>query len=143
MNTPCVVGIDPGSAKCGVAVVNANKKVLWQGVVSTDSLIAEVTVLKETFTPVAVVIGSGTGSKAIIEQIRKTEWSVPLELVPEAHTTLLARERYLNTHPTKGWQRLLPRSLRTPPVAIDDVVAIILCERYWEGKSLPPSSSLP
>ncbi|HKM17981.1 MAG TPA: pre-16S rRNA-processing nuclease YqgF, partial [Limnochordia bacterium] len=37
-------------------------------------------------------------------------------------------------HPPRGWRRLLPVSLQTPPVPIDDYVAVILAQRYLDGK---------
>jgi len=133
MKIEAVVAIDPGSAKCGVAVVRSDKVALWQSVVLKEALVNAVKGLIEMYEPTALVLGSGTGSRPILATLRSAELATPLLLVPEAYTTLLARERYVNTHPPKGWQRLLPRSLRTPPVPLDDYVAIILGERYWDG----------
>lgn len=134
MSAKRVLSIDPGSAKCGVAVVDSDNKILLQDVVSTEELPAEAARLVALYEPIALVMGNGTGSRPIADRIRALALSPPLLLVPEAHTTIQARERYLDAHPPKGWLRLVPRALRTPPVPIDDFVAVILAERYWKEK---------
>ncbi len=126
------MAIDPGSAKCGVAVVASDKSVLWSGMATTDALIGETERLIAAYKPVALIVGKGTGSRPIIERIRSANLPPPLCLVPEAYTTMLARERYLDANPPRGWRRLLPRSLLTPSVPVDDYVAVILAERYWD-----------
>ncbi|MFZ9462320.1 MAG: resolvase, partial [Vulcanococcus sp.] len=55
---------------------------------------------------------------------------LPVLLVPEAGTTLAARNRYWELEPARGWRRLLPRGLRLPPRDVDDVVAQLLLERH-------------
>ena len=59
-------------------------------------------------------------------------------MVPEAGTTLAARQRYWELEPPRGWRRLLPKGLRVPPRDIDDVVAQLLLERHF-GRSLQRS----
>jgi hypothetical protein len=53
---------------------------------------------------------------------------VPLRAVDEHGTTLRARARYFTDHPPRGWRRLIPRSLQTPPEPYDDYVAVLLAE---------------
>ena len=48
-------------------------------------------------------------------------------------TTLQARKRYWDIYPPKGLWKLVPLSLRVPPIPYDDVVAIILVEQYLEN----------
>ena len=52
--------------------------------------------------------------------------------MPEAGTTLAARQRYWQLEPPRGWRRLLPEGLRLPPRDIDDVVAQLLLERHLQ-----------
>lgn len=130
----CVLAIDPGSAKCGLAVVAQEGAVLFQAVVSAEQVLAQARELVVLHRPRAIVIGNGTGSKPLLLQLQAAGLPAPLVPVDESHTSLAARERYLDTHPPRGWQRLLPRSLRTPPVAYDDYVAVLLAERYWQAQ---------
>jgi hypothetical protein len=51
-------------------------------------------------------------------------------LVDERYTSLEARDRYWQMFPPKGITKLLPQGMRTPPRPIDDIVAILLIERY-------------
>jgi RNase H-fold protein (predicted Holliday junction resolvase) len=51
-------------------------------------------------------------------------------LVDERYTTLEARDRYWQMFPPKGISKLLPQGMRQPPRPIDDIVAILLIERY-------------
>jgi hypothetical protein len=50
--------------------------------------------------------------------------------VAEQFTSQLARQRYWQMYPPRGWQRLIPEGMRLPPRPIDDIVAIILLERW-------------
>ena len=79
---------------------------------------------------VALVVGGGTGSRTVVETLARAFPSVEMVVVDETGTTLEARGRYLEEHPPRGWERLLPRGLRVPKVPIDDYVAQILVERH-------------
>jgi RNase H-fold protein (predicted Holliday junction resolvase) len=58
--------------------------------------------------------------------------SLPIVLVDERYSTLEARDRYWQMYPPKGLARLIPQGLRQPPRPVDDIVAILLIERYLE-----------
>jgi len=60
---------------------------------------------------------------------------VPVQLVEEAFTSQRARRRFLQEHQPRGFQRLLPSGLRTPPVPIDDYAALLLAEDFFAGVS--------
>jgi RNase H-fold protein (predicted Holliday junction resolvase) len=51
-------------------------------------------------------------------------------LVDERYTSLEARDRYWQMYPPKGFAKLIPQGFRQPPRPIDDIVAILLIERY-------------
>ncbi|HEY9806770.1 MAG TPA: hypothetical protein V6D04_09380, partial [Candidatus Obscuribacterales bacterium] len=53
-------------------------------------------------------------------------------LVDERYSSLEARDRYWKMYPPKGLYRLIPQGMRTPPRSLDDIVAILLIERYLE-----------
>jgi hypothetical protein len=116
-----------------MAVVQRDGVVRFQGVVPTDSVVVRAQELALAHRPDAVVIGNGTGSKPLLLQLQAAGLPAPLLPVDESYTSQAARVRYLASNPARGWQRLVPRSLRTPPVPYDDYVALILAERYWDA----------
>jgi len=66
------------------------------------------------------------------------EQQLAARVVPEAGTTLAARDRYWELEPARGWRRLLPKGLRLPPRDVDDVVAQILLERHLNTQLTRP-----
>lgn len=128
----CVaIGIDPGKAKCGVAVVGEKSGVLWKGIVSASDVGQRVVKLLNEFGANAIIVGGGTGSREVVKWL--TEAGVAKHLLitaDERFTTLEARRRYFQEHPPKGWRRLIPISLQTPPEPYDHYAAILLAERY-------------
>ncbi len=134
-----VIAIDPGLSKCGMAVVCRNGEILYRAVVTTPNAANQVQKLVDTYFPAGrepvVVIGDGTGSNMASAMIRSSYPSLKAVVTDEAHSSLEARARFLQDHKPRGWQRLLPASLRTPNRAYDDYVAVILAERYWKKQS--------
>lgn len=127
------LAIDPGSSKCGVAVVSqshaGDTTILHRAVVSSDELVAAIGELRDAHAPDLLVIGSGTGSRELTRQLRE-EWpSLSILAVDERNTTQMARERYWLHHGRRGWRLLLPSSMQVPPEPVDDFAAVILAER--------------
>ena len=106
-------------------------EVLHQSVVETESLSCELAELCSRFVPDVLVVGDGTTSSAAAEIARATE-AAPVELVDEKHSSEVARRRFFQLNPPRGWRRLVPTSLQTPPVPYDDYVAVVLAERYLD-----------
>jgi RNase H-fold protein (predicted Holliday junction resolvase) len=129
-----VLAIDPGSGKCGVAVVQRDGQALHRDIVPVERLVAVVGDLIAAYTPCALLIGNGTGAKPLLHALEEAITGLPIHSVPESHTSEAARRRYVAANAAQGWQRLLPRSLRTPDKPYDDYVALILAERWWEQK---------
>jgi RNase H-fold protein (predicted Holliday junction resolvase) len=130
----CVLAIDPGSAKCGLAVVREDGIVLHRAVVPTERLTEEAQALLVRFSPECLLVGAGTGAKPVLRALEELSSGVAVVPVDESHTSEAARARFVAENPARGWQRLLPRSLRTPDRPYDDYVAIILAERYWQSR---------
>jgi len=127
-----ILAVDPGSAKCGVAVVEGgadNSAILHRSVVATDDLIQALRCADADFKPDLVVVGNGTRSTQTQTTIREALPGRSLLVMDEQDTTIRARERYWVETPRRGWRRLLPSSMQVPPVPIDDFVAVILAER--------------
>ncbi|MEX0272623.1 resolvase [Leptolyngbyaceae cyanobacterium UHCC 1019] len=130
---PTILGFDPGRLKCGIAVMGVDRIIKYHQVVSSTDAIAEIGMLRQSFPVSLLVMGNQTSSK---------EWKVKLldafsdplriVMVDERNSTLEARDRYWQMYPPKGFLSLVPQSLRSIPRPVDDIVAILLIERYLE-----------
>lgn len=125
------IGIDPGKAKCGIAVAGEKSGVLWKGIVPASEVGQCVAKLLDEFGANAIVVGGGTGSREVVKRLVEAGVDDHLLIITdERFTTLEARRRYFKEHPPKGWRRLIPISLQTPPEPYDHYAAILLVERY-------------
>lgn len=130
-----VLGIDPGTRKCGYAVVlEAGSPPLELGIVPTDRLAETLRELAGRFELRAVALGGGTHADVVAALLEG--FGVPVEIVDERATTLLARRRYFAVHPPRGWRRFVPRGMLLPPRPIDDFAAVLIAERLLEARSL-------
>lgn len=127
----CVMAIDPGRKKCGIAVVSKKGGILERGVVPCEEFSSAVRDIFDRHQPRTVLLGSSTGSKPIGAQIRQYLKLEP-KLVDEKHTTELAKLRYFREYPPKGIWKLVPLGLQTPPTCYDDFAAVVMAERYLE-----------
>jgi len=134
---PTLLGFDPGRDKCGLALARANK--IWRHeVVPSDRALALVQQWHCTYGINHVIIGNQTTSTHWRQQLQThLPAAVTIHPVDERNSTLVARDRYWQIFPPRGWQRLIPQGLRLPPRPIDDIVAIVLLERYC-GHRLTP-----
>lgn len=129
-----ILGFDPGRDKCGVAVVGDNQQVYYHQVVAASDAIATVKSLCRQFPVQLVVMGNQTTSQTWKQQMRAVlPQSIQIAEVDERYSSLQARDRYWEMYPPQGLSRLLPQGMRVPPRHIDDIVAIILVERYQQG----------
>jgi len=128
-----VLAIDPGTAKCGLALVRRGAEsalsILMRRIAPVEALADSIREALAVETPAIVIVGGGTGSKQIVHLLRESFPGLSMLVVDEKDTSLQARERYWEYHVRRGWRRLLPSSLQVPPEPIDDFVAFILAER--------------
>ena len=126
-----ILGFDPGKDKCGVAVMGLDRQLQYHEVVSSQEAIATIGDLYKKYPISLLVMGNQTTSKRWKQQIEeKLSPTVNIILVDERYSSLEARDRYWQMYPPKGFTKLLPKGMRTPPRPIDDIVAILLIERY-------------
>lgn len=125
-----ILGLDPGRDKCGVAVINSQQEVIYHQVIDSAKAIAIIQQLVQKYAINLIVMGDGTTSKTWQQQIESNVPMVVVTTINETNSTLEARDRYWLMYPPTGLQRLVPQGLRTPPRPVDDLVAIILLERY-------------
>ena len=128
-----IIGFDPGRDKCGVAVADNDQKIVWHQVISSSEAISILNQLCRQYQPQCLVIGNQTTAKQWQKQLTANlSCSLPIVMVDERNSTLEARERYWQIYPPQGLQKLIPSGLRLPPRPVDDIVAILLIERYLE-----------
>jgi RNase H-fold protein (predicted Holliday junction resolvase) len=101
-----------------------------QAVVSAETALEQIQGLRQQYPISIIVMGNQTTSKIWKAQITSLPDSPRVMLVDERYSTLEARDRYWQMYPPQGLDRLLPQSLRKIPRPIDDIVAILLIERY-------------
>ena len=130
-----ILGLDPGRDKCGVAVM-IRQQVVYHQIIDSSQAIATMRQLAETHAIELIVIGNGTTSQDWQTLIESELNTVPMVAIDEKNSTLEARDRYWVIYPPQGLQRFIPQGLRVPPRPVDDIVAILLIERYLSRRSL-------
>lgn len=129
-----VIAVDPGRDKCGVAVVARAGKVLHKSVVAAGRLAETVRELAVGYGISTVVVGDRTGRReamAALTALAPDGRALDVRAVDEHRSTDEARARYWRDNPPRGLGRLVPVTLRVPPVPVDDYVAVILAERFY------------
>ncbi|MEQ1932929.1 MAG: hypothetical protein ABL962_03485 [Fimbriimonadaceae bacterium] len=131
-----VLAIDPGSSKCGMALVerddNLKIKLLWRAVSPRDEVLKHIEEAAKICPYRFIVVGQGTSSRKLVEEVREMYPSAGILLIDESNTSIAARERYWEHHPRQGWRKLLPASMQVPPEPVDDFAALIMAERVLE-----------
>ncbi len=130
-DNPVIIGFDPGRDKCGIAVMGVNGQLHYHEVVAASEAIATIQQLQHQFSVSLLVMGDQTTAKKWKQKLQlELVESLNIVLVDERYTTLQARDRYWEMYPPQGLTKLLPKGMRNPPRPIDDIVAILLIERY-------------
>ncbi|MDJ0601060.1 MAG: pre-16S rRNA-processing nuclease YqgF [Crocosphaera sp.] len=129
-----LLGFDPGRDKCGVAVTDEQGNIYYHEVIESSQAISTLNNLIQQFSINLLVMGNQTTSKQWKKRLENELLvSVPIVLIDERNSTLEARDRYWEMYPPQGLIRLLPAGMRNPPRPIDDIVAILLIERYFNS----------
>jgi RNase H-fold protein (predicted Holliday junction resolvase) len=124
------LGFDPGKDKCGLAIVASDGTPLRHEVIASARTIDTLQQWCGEFHITALILGDQTGSKHWRSMIQTALPALRIETIDERYSSQQARDRYWDLYPATGLQMLVPRGMRTPPRAIDDLVAIILVERF-------------
>jgi RNase H-fold protein (predicted Holliday junction resolvase) len=129
-----ILGFDPGKDKCGLAVMGGDRRLLYHHVVASSEAIATIESLSQQFLLEVLVMGDRTTAKQWQQQLQENLPSIAIAMIDERNSTLEARDRYWQMYPPKGWKRIIPEGMRVPPRPIDDIVAILLIERYLKTR---------
>ena len=135
-----VLGLDPGTRKCGYAVLVAlGDPPTALGIAPVDALAVTARELVAAHGVTTIVVGRGTNAAAIAKAVEP--FGLPIHFVDEYETTLRARARYFHDHPPRGWRRLVPRGMLLPDRPVDDYAALLIAERYLQGPQEGQESS--
>ncbi len=132
-----ILGFDPGRDKCGVAVTIDGDRLACHETVAAENALAWVGDAIARYGVAVIAIGDRTASRAWQEKLRAAFPNVAIAPVDERYSTQEARRRYWQMYPPRGWGRLLPAGMRVVPRPVDDIVAIVLIERYRQHAATP------
>ncbi|MEM0981679.1 MAG: resolvase [Cyanobacteria bacterium P01_H01_bin.58] len=107
-----------------------DRNLYHRAVVEANSVMDTVEQLRQQYPISLIVMGDQTSAGEWQTQLAAIPQPIRVVLVDERYSSLEARDRYWEMNPPQGWQRLLPSGLRQPQAPIDDIVAILLIERY-------------
>ena len=127
-----ILGFDPGRDKCGIAVADEDRMVYYHQVIESSQAIAVIKQLVPKYSLNLIVMGNLTTAKTWHEKLVSNFAHIPIIMVDENNSTLEARDRYWQIYPPQGFKKLIPQTMRIPPRPIDDIVAILLIERYLQ-----------
>ncbi len=117
-----ILGLDPGR-NLGVAWVDEAGRLEHIAVITLSEL-----AILDVPASATVVVGRGTGSREVQAALRRRD--ISFVVIAEENTSLEARALYWRDHPPRGFLRLLPEGLRSPPRPIDDYAAYAIVLRY-------------
>jgi RNase H-fold protein (predicted Holliday junction resolvase) len=123
-----ILGVDPGSAKAGYALIDESGAVIVAGIEPLEGLPARLADIAARHPIAAVALGRGTNALPI--KVRLERLNLPIHFVDEYETTRRARELYFVDHPPRGWRRLIPLGMQLPERPIDDYAAILIARRF-------------
>ncbi len=128
-----VVGVDPGRAKCGVAVIAPDGAILHTQIVPTAMIGETVDMLANDYHARRILVGAGTTSAGVVEAISTFRRREDILCVEEGHSTLQARSLYWEQNRPGCLQMLIPAGLRIPPRPVDDYAAVVIARRYLDN----------
>ena len=124
------ISIDPGTDQCGLLLADMESgKVIEAGISSLKKISDLVYMWFEDYEILNIIIGDGTNSKYVENQL-KLKNSCNIYFVNEEGSTLRARFRYWEIWPPNYLIRWLPKEILFPPDNLDAIVALVLLEDF-------------
>jgi hypothetical protein len=123
-----LLAVDPGRSKWGWAVVDRDGNCLLREVTPASEAFHRIQEIAQTRPISRILLGDRTGSAEARRHLEGL--GLPLEMVSEHMTTLIARQLYRRDHPPRGWRRLVPQGLLMPDEPLDGYAAEALALRF-------------
>lgn len=137
------IGVDPGRVKCGIAGVFRDGTRQFVEVVPTARVRERLAEHVGEGGVSAICVGHATTSAAIAQWCTAAWPEIPLHIVDETNSSMLARALYYEDHPPRGLWRFVPRGLLVPDEPLDGYAASIIARRYLEYGPLPKGRKMP
>lgn len=129
------LAIDPGREKVGLVLGESPTKILWQKTVDRGRVISMIEDFLKEYPGLVIILGDGTASSSLKEDLEKRDLLKEFSLVDEAYSTREGRLLYFKENPPRGIRRLLPISFQHPPGCWDEYSARILLQRFFDKKN--------
>nr|MBO2485747.1 resolvase [Bacillota bacterium] len=84
---PCLLAMDPGRAKCGLAVVRWDRKVLARQVVPSEEAQGRLEAWSREYGPRCLVLGDATSAREWRARLEAVKGLPPVVLVDEGHSS--------------------------------------------------------
>lgn len=115
-----------------------DRNLFYHEVIPADQAIAVLNSLRQNYPISMMVMGNQTTAKQWKSDLEQNlDEPLKIVMVDERYSTLEARDRFWQMFPPQGLTKLIPQGIRTPPRPIDDIVAILLIERYLVSLTQP------
>lgn len=132
--TTKLLGIDPGRSKTGLALTDEQGKILALHIASTSEMRRELADFVGTASIKAIIMGDGTNSQVIMNDVAAVFPQLPLHLIGEAHSTEEARRLYWEENSPTGWRRLVPLGMLVPDEPLDAYAAVVQIRRWLKNQ---------
>ena len=130
MTRELILGIDPGSSKSGVALLDKCGNILRLELILMDNFQSGLQRFLREDKPTVCVLGDGTTSPSMQAALAGILPETKVVVRDESYSTEEARKLYWEMNQPQGWRRLIPLGLLTPPVPLDTYTAVMLTQRY-------------
>ena len=128
-----LISIDPGKFKCGLVLVDIDKKKVDQAIILKSELIEDhIRNLNNVEDISKIIIGNGTTSRMIREKLEFLKKETII--FEEKNTTYRAKARYFELFPLSGLMHLIPREIFILNKNLDAISALIILEDYCKMK---------
>lgn len=125
-----LLGIDPGRSKTGLALTDETGRIEALHIASTADMRRELAEFAGNASIKAIIMGDGTNSKIISNDVAAVFPQLPLYLIGEAHSTEEARNLYWQENPPTGWRKLMPLGMLVPDEPLDAYAAVVQIRRW-------------
>lgn len=130
MTRELILGIDPGSSKSGVALLDKGGNILRLELILMENFPSGLQQFLREDNPTVCVLGDGTTSASMEATLTALLPETKVIVRDESYSTEEAKKLYWKMNPPQGWRRFLPLGLLTPPEPLDAYAAVVLVRRY-------------
>lgn len=127
-DTRTIIAIDPGSDKCGIAVLAMTGIIIFRRTAARSDIEQILRELHLRYEPEKYSVGDGTNSAMISKMVEKISGVKP-DMIPERDSTLEGRSLAWDVNPPGGIFRILPRIFWPLPKDIDSWAAVVIGRR--------------